>query len=192
MIAVEIAPVALPASAEGPGARDFIDYVELANAVMREQAGGGALHRTPGVVLGGMRDTSEATWTPLLARIGGRAAGAAQLRLPHGSLRADLGVFVPRRDAGLLEALLIQASEDQARASGRIVLRAVSLHRPDPGAESIPAADERGAVPRDPQARALFECGYSLEQVAEHRRADPELGFESVHLSGEWRKRLAG
>lgn len=192
MIAVEIVPVALPTNVDGPDARDFRDYVDLANVVMREQAGGGAPHRDARTVLAGMRDTSEATWTPLLARIAGRAAGAAQLRIPHGSLRADLGVFVPRRDTGLLEALLIQAAEEQARAWGRVMLRAVSLHRPDPDAESIPAAADEGAVPRDPQARALFECGYALKQVSEHHHVDAELGFESRHLSGEWRKRLAG
>lgn len=186
MIAVEILPVALPDSVDASDARDFLDYVTIAGTVMREQSGSGALAQNPGEVLARLRDTSTATSVPLLARIAGRAAGAAQFMAPaDGSVLANISVFVPRRDTGILEAMLIKAAEKQARARWRTALRAVSLHRPDPDGDSIPAANGEEEVPRDPQARAWAESGYALERVTRH--VGP---YEVEYLSAEWRKAL--
>lgn len=187
MIAVEIAPVALPDSVESPDARDFLEYLTVAGTVMREQSGSGALAQDPADVLARLRDTSVATCVPLLARIAGRAAGAAQFMAPAGGgVLANISVFVPRRDTGVLEAMLIKAAEEQARTHWRTALRAVSLHRPDDDADEIPAAAGDESVPRDPQARALTESGYTLERVTRHAVGHHDLEY----LSAEWRKAL--
>lgn len=187
MIAVEIVPVALPDSVDARDARDFLDYVTIAGTVTREQSGSSALAQDPAEVLARLRDTSSATWVPLLARIAGRAAGAAQLMAPaDGSVLANLSVFVPRRDTGILETMLIKAAEDQARSRWRTALRAVSLHRPDPEGDAIPAASGDESVPRDPQARAWAESGYTLERVTRHAVEHHDLEY----LAAEWRKAL--
>ena len=187
MIAVEILPVALPDSADSPDARDFLDYVALAGMVTSEQTGAGALAQHPSEALARMRDGSGAS-VALLARIAGRAAGAARLVAPDdGSVRASISVFVPRRNAGILETMLIKAVETEARARWRVAIRAVSLHRPDPDGDAIPTASGDGSVPRDPQARALAESGYTLHHVERHATAEST----AEHLAAEWLKTLA-
>ncbi|WP_345752036.1 hypothetical protein [Microbacterium rhizophilus] len=188
MIAVEILPVTLPDSVEASDARDFLDYVRIAGTVTREQSGSSALAQDPGEILARLRDAATATWVPLLARIAGRPAGAAQFMAPaDGGVLANISVFVPRRDTGILEAMLIKTAEEQARSRWRTALRAVSLHRPGPEGDAIPTASGDGSVPRDPQARALAESGYTLERVSRH----PVPHHDLEYLSAEWRKALA-
>ncbi|WP_456286387.1 hypothetical protein M1D46_01575 [Microbacterium sp. JZ70] len=185
MIAVEIAPVTLPDTVDARDARDFLDYLEVAATVMREQSGAGVGAQKPADALERLRG---ATCVPLLARIAGRAAGAAQFMAPaDGGALASISVFVPRRDAGILEAMLIKAVEEQARAHWFAAVRAVSLHRPDTEGDVIPAADGGEAAPRDPQARALAESGYALETVTRHPTGWGDLEY----LAAEWRKDLA-
>jgi hypothetical protein len=186
MIAVEIEPVALPSSVNSDEARDFLDYLGIAATVMREQSGAGVATQNAAVTLARLRDTTTTTCEPLLARIAGRAAGAAQLMAPtSGGVLANISVFVPRRDAGILETMLIKEVEERARARW---FAALSLHRPDTDGDVIPTADGEGAVPRDPQARALAESGYALEKVTRESVAGRDLEY----LSAEWRKDLAG
>ncbi|WP_221584760.1 hypothetical protein [Microbacterium sp. G2-8] len=185
MIAIDIVPVALPETVDAPDARDFVDYVAVTNAAMREQTGSAALRQRPEDVLASMRETDHAMWSAFLARIDGDAVGAAQLVAPFGEgSHASMGVFVTRRiSGGRIETMLIKEVERAARDLMRSRIRAVSLHRADPGGPTIASEDDAGSVPRDPQSRSLSDAGYALGQVMRYSSCDPQDRRIDEHLT---------
>lgn len=172
----EITRVPVPASLEAPDATDLHEWVRLANDVAAHDAGHDALSESAEEVLGAWRATADWLQIAFLARDGGRAVGAAVIRLGTEpglvTAEADLQVLPEWRGSGVEEALLDEVART-AREHDRTKLQCWTLHRPGAPESELRPPSGWGVIPADdPQTVCMLRNGFALGQVERNSAFD--------------------
>jgi len=165
--AIELTPIAVPESADGPDAADFRTMVDLRDRINAVVRGEQAIHATAAQTLPAWLDQTDEEIHGFLIHADGEPIGRALLYLPveQGSRVGELRVEIlpewwgrggGRRAFDHLAAL--------ARERGRAILHGWTDHLKLDG-ERITARSGWGSVPDDHTARALRSAGFTLEQV---------------------------
>jgi len=165
-----IEEIPIPASLDGPEGADFIEMVEVRNAVEAETLGSWALAVTPEELLPVYRRQEYEPRRLFVARVGGRIVGRSVLQwsIEEGTNVSWVfgDVLGGWRNQGIGTALFDEM-ERMAVESGRTVLQTDVIHTGAEGGERIAPPTGFGDIPAsDPGARFLRNRGYALEQIA--------------------------
>lgn len=170
MVEGELVEIHPPERIDGPGAREFIEALEVVNAVERDAYGTADISYLPAEELPSWHDVHEPK-RMMVARVEGRTVAAAVLSAPAVE-DADIAwlqvqVLPEFRSRGIGTALA-DALETWAHESGKnqLVAYAASADRDGGGGERVASPTGYGSVPAaNPEVRFLLGRGYSLEQV---------------------------
>jgi GNAT superfamily N-acetyltransferase len=167
--ALDIRPIAVPASLDAADAAPFRRLVELGNAVCRYDAGHDYLDQDATEALGFWQATDDWTNVGYSAWRGDHMVGAGTMTIATqpGTTNVDYEVIVDPElwGEGIEEALLAEV-EREAKSRGMRTLQTWTLHRPDTGGEQLTPTTGWGSVPAgDRQTVFQLKHGFSLEQV---------------------------
>ncbi len=165
-----IEEIPIPASLDGPEGADFIEMVEVRNAVEAATLGSWALAVTAEELLPIYRRQEYEPRRMFVARADGRIVGRSVLQwsIEEGTnvswvFGEVLGAY---RNQGIGTALFDEM-ERIALESGRMVVQTDVIHTRTDGGERIAPPTGFGDIPaRDPGSRFLRNRGYALEQIA--------------------------
>lgn len=168
---ITIEQLRLPASLDDgtEAARLYLEYVDVGNAVARDQAGGSDdFGQTPREALGRAKGNTSVRQHRHLALIDNHVVGVgavdASLHEETGPAQVDLYVHPAFRRRGVGRALLA-AVDETLRVEGRRATHNWTLH-PDAPGEVRTAATGWGHVPAEADdVRFLEKAGFVLEQV---------------------------
>jgi len=166
---VTVRRIAVPATADAPDARVFLEMVRIANAVCLEDAGHDYLREEPDEMLGFWQDQTDWTQLGFAALRGDQVLGAVKLMISNeaeaSTVEFDLMVDPPHRGQGL-EQLLLAEVEREARERGLATIQTWTLHRPDASGPRLQPSTGWGSIPADDeQTRFQLASGFTLEQV---------------------------
>ncbi|GAA2025643.1 hypothetical protein GCM10009819_05820 [Agromyces tropicus] len=190
---VEVRPIRLPGSVDGPDAGELVAYADLLRRLDVESLGTADLTRRPLEVLHELRRAEFAKQTGIGAFDDGRLVGLVEVQWERDDAESTshvdvLGVDPEHRRRGVGSRLL-GAAEDLARSAGRpsIVLAADHpIDAGDPSGPRLRAPQGDADIPADaPAARFALANGYALGQL---------YRISSVDVTGrgsEFRRRLA-
>ena len=177
-----ITPLIVPASLESDDAGDFLAYGELNRLVCDEATGIPDLAPNAAQMLPAWQDQTDTLHTGFVARIDDRIAGMITIDYAReaDAQAAEIDVLVPRRFAGMgVESALLSRAEEEARAHGRSLIQAWSLHRPIETERMIVPRTGWGRIPATALSDALEADGFVCEQVERNSeldlRADPSV-----------------
>ena len=164
----QIDELVIPRSLDDPAAGDFIQMVDVRNAVQRFVFGNDALATTPAELLPVYRSEFEPK-RAFVAKVDGAVVGRAVLHMPSepGSRSNWVSVEVlpefRRRGIG---SQLFERVQTLALQSGRPVVQAEAFHDAGLDGERLPSPTGFGDLPMaDPGVQFLLRRGYRLEQV---------------------------
>ena len=166
---LSIDELAIPSAASGPTASDFVEMVDLRNAIEADILGSDALAVTAEELRPVYTLQQFVARRIFLARVDGRIVGRAIVSWPvEGDPRVawlTVEVLPDARRRGVGSALFDHL-EGIARAAGRHVFQARAIHTFDLEGDRIAPPSGHGSVPRsDPGVRFMRDRGYRLEQV---------------------------
>ncbi|KAA9086910.1 GNAT family N-acetyltransferase [Microbacterium radiodurans] len=164
---LELRPLRIPETIDGPDAADFCEMVRVRNLVYREITGGDDDTARPDELLPHYRPSPDETRFSWLAVWDGRVVGRVGLDIPHeaGSDTAYGLIELLREVHGLgIGSQAAALIEQTARKRGRHVLQTYAEHPDEPG-DRLSAPTGYGDIPRDHAARFLLRHGYTLEQI---------------------------
>jgi GNAT superfamily N-acetyltransferase len=180
---VDIRPLDVPASLDAPGATAFREVVRIGNAAARFDAGHADLDEDPAEVLADWLDTADRWHDGWIARRGDEVVGVATMTgtTQAGTRTAEFFVSVEPELRGTgVEAPLLAAVEDAARARGLRSVQTWTLHRVDERGERLVPPTGAGSVPLDAQSALLRDAGFTLEQVERNSAFDLHGSFAAV------------
>lgn len=170
VVSIHIDEIDAPDSLDGPGGAEFLEYLQVRNAVEEQTLGTDLL--TPGLpqTLSEYRNTPHRVRRHFAARLDGRIVGRGLITsrpvTPETGMHLMADVLPAHRGAGL-GTQLADLLERLAVGAGAPVLKVTLPHAFTSAGERIVAATGVGDVPADdPGARFLRARGYVLEQVA--------------------------
>ncbi len=170
-----IAPLTIPASADGDDAADFREMVRVRNLVYEEINGNDDESMTATALLPHYRHDPDELRLLWIVRRGDEIIGRAGLDLPQedGSRIGYWLVELPRAHHGQgIGSAAYALIEQTAREHGRTVLQSWADH-PDAPGPRLAAPTGFGDIPDDHTARFYRRHGYTLEQI--ERRSDLDL-----------------
>jgi len=158
--------IVVPATVDAPDAGDFVEAVEVGNAVEEHSIGTRDTGWSPEELLPIWQDPYERR-RMVVARLDGRIVGRGTYEVQSGEPRSGwvfADVLPEHRSRGIGTALA-ERVERMARDEGRTVLQAFALQRMPTGGR-VPAPTGFGAAPSDDDGgRFLLHRGYRLTQV---------------------------
>jgi len=170
-----ITPLLVPSSLEGDDAADFRAYGELNRLVCDEATGIPDLAPDAAQMLPAWHDQTDTLHTGFVARADGEIAGMITIDYAREeeAHAAEIDVLVPRRFSGAgVERALLSLAESEARAHGRSLLQAWTLHRPLETDRMIVPRTGWGRIPATALTDALEADGYVCEQVERNSELD--------------------
>jgi GNAT superfamily N-acetyltransferase len=164
-----IEELTIPSALDEGGGAEFIEMVEVRNAIESALLGSSALACTPAELLPVYQAQEFEPKRIFVARVDGRMVGRAVLQwsIAEGTTSSwmvaeVLGGF-RRRGIG---SALFERVEHLAIASGRPTLQAEALHTATVGGRRLPSPTGHGDLPAaDPGVEFLTHRGYRLEQI---------------------------
>jgi GNAT superfamily N-acetyltransferase len=164
---LDIRPLTIPASADGPEAEEFREMVRVRNLVYAEISGHDDHAITPGELLPAYAPDPDEVRHVWVVALDGRFVGRVGLDVPqeagshvaYGLIELERAVW--GRGVGSAASDLL---EETARSHGRRVLQTWVEHPASAGPRLAPPTGF-GDIPRDHAARFLLNHGYTLEQV---------------------------
>ncbi|MFT4136126.1 GNAT family N-acetyltransferase [Microbacterium sp.] len=180
---LSLTPVVVPASLDEPDAADFLTLIDRINVACRHDLGSDHLDDDPRIELANWHDQRDCRLSGLLARRDGEAVGAIILRVPQdaGTVSAEFELAVhPVTGDDRVGELLLGEAERQARAHGRRVLQAYTVHRVDQDVPRLVSPAGLGSVPLDEKARFYRAHGMVLGQVERNSNLDLTAPLDGV------------
>lgn len=179
---VEFRPLTIPASIDAPDADDFIDMVDVRNAVYREISGNDDESMTAGELLphyGEDPDEIRLVWIVVDDdRVIGRVG--VDIPLEDGSKNAYWIIELLREHQGRgIGSAAYELVERASREHGRTVLQSWAEH-PDAPGPRLSAPTGFGEIPEDHVARFYVRHGYSLEQIERRSAFDLTAPMDKV------------
>ncbi|WP_243075055.1 GNAT family N-acetyltransferase [Microbacterium sp. SS28] len=179
-----VSRLTIPESLDAPDAGAFLDFIRIANAACRRDAGHSDLDYEAHGELAWWHDESDWGHAGFAAERDGVILGFAKLVYPKEedaeTAEFELWVDPDRWGEGAEEALL-QAVEDEARAIGRGTIQIFTLHRAEASGPPLVPSTGFGSVPaEDRQTVFQLENGYTLEQVERTSAFDLQGSFDTV------------
>ncbi len=163
-----IEELVIPSDLDDPGAGDFIDMVNVRNAVQEFALGNDAFFVTPAELLPSYTSAFEPSQV-FVARVDDVMVGRAVLYepiVPGSRSTWILTEVVPEFRGRGIGAALFDRVESLALQSGRPVVQTEALHSAAGGGERLPSPTGSGDLAMsDPGVRFLLQRGYRLEQV---------------------------
>lgn len=170
-----IDPLTVPATLDAADAADFVAYGDLSRRICDEEVGLPDLSPNAAQLLPNWLDSTDTVNHGFIARRDGRMVGMVTVSYPQeeGARTAELDILVPQEfwGQGVEEALLSHAESD-ARAVGRSILQAWTLHRPIEADRMLTPKTGWGRVPAYGLSDLLETNGFSFEQVERNSEFD--------------------
>ena len=179
-----IGRLVVPETLEAPDAGPFLDFIRIANAACRRDAGHGDLDYEPHEALVSWQDQEDWGHSGFVALRDGVAVGVAKVSYQKEedaqTIEFELWVDPDRWGEGIEEALLA-AVEDEARALDRRTIQIFTLHRPEHDGPPLVPSTGWGSVPaEDRQTVFQVDNGFTLEQVERTSAFDLHGSFADV------------
>lgn len=179
-----IVPLVVPETLDAPDAGPFLDFVRIANAACRRDAGHGDLDYEPHEALVSWHDQEDWGHSGFLAMRDGVAVGAAKVSYQKEedarTIEFELWVDPDRWGEGVEEALL-GAVEDEARALDRRTIQIYTYHRPGSDGPRLAPTTGWGSVATDDRQTVFHvDNGFTLEQVERTSAFDLRGSFAEV------------
>ncbi|MCL3817293.1 GNAT family N-acetyltransferase [Aeromicrobium wangtongii] len=159
----------MPASLDGPGGAQFLEYAAMSNAVENHALGTDVLSMAPAEMLAEYRDNPHRVRRHRVVREGGRIVARAMVtlrpHLPGNGAHLMVDVLPAHRGRGI-GATLLEAAERIAVDAGAPVLKVAVAHSAVSGGDRIASPTGFGDVAaHDDGVRFLTSHGYALEQI---------------------------
>ncbi|MEU1970663.1 GNAT family N-acetyltransferase [Microbacterium sp. NPDC019599] len=179
-----IGRLAIPESLDAPDAGPFLDFIRIANAACRHDAGHSDLDYEPHEALVSWHDQVDWGHVGFLAERDGVVLGGAELSYQKEedaeSAEFELWIDPDHWGEGAEEALLA-AIEAEALAIGRRTIQIFTFHRPADGGRPLVPSTGWGSIPADDRQTVFhLDNGFTLEQVERTSAFDLQGSFDVV------------
>ncbi|MET0673557.1 MAG: GNAT family N-acetyltransferase [Microbacterium pygmaeum] len=193
---LQISRLVVPDDLDATNAGAFLEMVRIANAVCLADTGHDHLHELPQEVLGFWQDQADWTQIGFVAERSDVIVGVGKVMVATEpgatSLEIDLMVDPANRGSGV-EAVLLDAVEQEASARGIRTIQTWTLHRPDGTGRQLSAPTGFGRIPaEDPQTVFMLGHGFTLEQVERTSVFDLTGSFDLVQQRLDAARSFAG
>jgi hypothetical protein len=180
---IQMDPIRIPQSLDAADADDFLALVRIGNEAWRRESGTDLHDDDAAELRTRLLETEYRGARCVAARVDGAIVGIGRLefdKTTRASAEADVALVAEHADGPVADALFAEM-ERLARAEGRSILQAWTIHPADPVEDRLVPPTGAGWIPAEhPATRRMLRAGYALGQVERNSVFDLHGPFDAV------------